>query len=88
MSTNKREKKNVSRVYLSRRNLLTLLSKLDRRASGQQTACTIVKRDNANRLYPQTMKNIEVIAVEDEEYYKERDPGPVLDVDTPARKRS
>lgn len=74
-----------ARVYLSRRNLLTLLSKLDRQVAGQQTECSLVKCDNAHPVYPQTMKSIEVVAVEDEEYYKERDEGLVHDADTPNR---
>lgn len=74
-----------ARVYLSRRNLLTLLSKLDRKAAGQQTACTLIKNDNAHRTYRQTMTSIEVVAVEDEVYYAERLPGPVSDCDTPNR---
>ena len=74
-----------ARVYLSRRNLLTLLSKLDRRVAGQQTECSLVKNDNVHPVYPQTMKSIEVVAVEDEEYYKERDAGFVYSADTPNR---
>jgi len=70
------------RVYLSRRNLLTLLSKLNRRACGQKTECTLVKNDTAHPVYPQTMKSIEVVAVEDKEYYKERDAGLVHAADT------
>jgi hypothetical protein len=74
-----------ARVYLSRRNLLTLLAKLDRRVAGQLTDCMLVKNDNANPVYPHTMKSIEVVAVEDEQYYTERDAGFVHDVDTPNR---
>lgn len=74
-----------SRVYLSRRNLLTLLSKLDRRVAGKQTKCTLIKQDNAHRTFRQSMKSIEVVAVEDDEYYTQRDPGPVHDDDTPGR---
>lgn len=58
-----------STVYLSRRNLLTLLAKLDRAAQGGETACAIIKSDNAHAKYPQTMKSIMVCAVEDGEYY-------------------
>lgn len=58
-----------SKVYLSRRNLLTLLAKLDRRASGEQTECAIIKSDNEHPKYPQTMRSIMVVAVEDDEYY-------------------
>lgn len=78
-------KKVRCRVYLSRRNILTLLSKLDRKVAGQQTGCILIKRDNAHPLFPQTMKAIEVIAVEDEEYYMHRAPGPVFNADTPGR---
>ena len=74
-----------ARVFLSRRNLLTLLSKLDRRVAGQQTECTLVKNDNAHPVYPQTMKTLKVVAVEDDEYYMERVAGLVLDADTPNR---
>lgn len=56
-------------VYLSRRNLLTLLSKLDRAAAGEETACAIIKSDNAHEKYPQSMASIMVCAVEDVEYY-------------------
>ena len=72
-----------SKIYLSRRNLLTLLSKLDRKAQGELTACTIVKRDNQHPIYPQTMKEIDVIAVEDDEYYTDRVAGYVHPRDEP-----
>lgn len=58
-----------SKVYLSRRNLLTLLSKLDRKKSGEQTYCTLIKNDNQHSRYAQSMKSIAIIAIEDEEYY-------------------
>lgn len=58
-------------VYLSRRNLLTLLSKLDRKAEGEVTECTIVKcrqpKDDAP--FNQTMKELRVVAIEDDAYY-------------------
>lgn len=76
-----------SRVYLSRRNLLVLLSKLDRKAAGEQTACTIVKNDNVHPKYPQTMKSIEVIAVEDDEYYIDRNAGQMHYKDEPKEKK-
>jgi len=65
----------TNKVYLSRKNLLILLSKLDRRAKGEDTKCTIIKRDNIHPKYPQTMGEIKVIAVEDEEYYSTRIAG-------------
>lgn len=58
------------KIYLSRRNLVTLLAKLDADASGIETACTIIKHRNPEvAAYQQTMPAIAVIAVQDEEYY-------------------
>lgn len=73
------------KVYLSRRNLLTLLSKLDRRAKGEETAATLIKcrSDDDNDLHRQSMKSIEVIAVDDAAYYHDREPTPVLPADEP-----
>jgi hypothetical protein len=65
----------MPKVFLSRRNLLVLLSKLDRVKAGESSACTIIKRDNAHSKYPQTMEEIEITAVEDEDYYAERMAG-------------
>jgi hypothetical protein len=73
----------MSKVYLSRRNLLTLLAKLDRRQAGQMTEATLIKNDNRHPKYPQSMAHIAVIAVEDDEYYTDRDPGEVHPLDTP-----
>lgn len=72
-------------VYLSRRNLLVLLSKLDRKKNGEETACTIEKNDTANKKYPQTMSFVWVTAVEDEDYYSDRNPGIVHDSDEPKK---
>lgn len=73
----------TSRVYLSRRNLLTLLSKLDRRKAGEHTFCCITKCDTLNPEFPQTDDEVQVIAVEDDEYYKDRLPGAVHEKDNP-----
>lgn len=73
----------MEQIYLSRRNLLTLLSKLDRKVNGETTTCTIIKCDNEHSLYPQTMSQIGITAVEDNEYYAERNPGVVLAKDDP-----
>lgn len=62
-------------VYLTRRNLLTLLSKLDRKAKGEQTECAIIKSDNVHPKYPQTMDQLLVQAIEDVEYYSNREAG-------------
>lgn len=57
-------------LYLSRRNLLTLLSKLDRKAAGESTQCTVIKNQNpASDAFKQTMVQCAVVAVEDNEYY-------------------
>ena len=73
----------MHKVYLSRRNLLTLLSKLDRRELGEYTQCAIIKTDTVHPVYPQTMKEIAVIAVEDSDYYIDRLPGQVHPADEP-----
>lgn len=54
----------MAKVYLTRRNLLTLLSKIYRKGNGEQTACTIIKRDDQHEKYPQTMGRLYVVAVE------------------------
>lgn len=54
---------------------MTLLSKLDRRKDGETTACTLIKSDNEHPVYPQSMANILVTAVEDADYYIDRVPG-------------
>jgi hypothetical protein len=67
----------MKHVYLSRRNLLTLLSKLDRVAvHGDTSACTIIKQDTVHPTYPCSDK-IAVTALEDAEYYTDREPGRV-----------
>jgi hypothetical protein len=72
----------MDRVYLTRRNLLTLLSKLDRNMlNPNASACTIVKRDNVHPKYPQTSPAIFVTAVEDDDYYSNRRPGPMHPAD-------
>jgi hypothetical protein len=71
----------MERVYLSRRNLQTLLSKLDRKKAGEDTYCTLVKNDTVHPKYPQTVDNIVVTAVEDDEYYSDRVPGEVHPAD-------
>ena len=63
-------------IYLSRRNLLTLLAKLDQNAGGgEPSACALIKSDNQHPKYPQTMDRCLVQAIEDAEYYAHRQPG-------------
>lgn len=73
----------MNQIFLSRRNLLTLLSKLDRQAEGDLTACTLIKSDAGNSRFPQTVSPIAVTAVEDEVYYFDREAGGVHPADTP-----
>jgi hypothetical protein len=58
-------------VYLSRRNLNTLLGKLDVNLVNPGTsACTLMKNDMGNTRYPQSHPEIWVTAVEDGDYYE------------------
>lgn len=77
-------------VYLSRRNLLTLLSKLDRIEAGEASAATLIKGKNHNsKAYQQTMERIAIVAVEDHEIYgaQNRSPDPVAEVSLHEYKR-
>ncbi len=63
-------------LFLTRRNLLTLLSKLDRVTSGEFSSFTIVKRGTEHPKY--SASDIVVVApMEDENYYTDRMPGPI-----------
>jgi len=72
-----------SKLYLSKRNLLTLLSKLERLERGEATACTIIKFKIDTDPYRQTMTSIAVIAIPDEKYYTNRAAGPMHPLDEP-----
>lgn len=76
----------MNQIYLTRRNLLTLLSKLDRQAAGETTACTIIKHDTVHPKFP-IQEAVIVTAIEDEEYYEDREPGDVHFADHPALNR-
>ena len=83
-------------LYLTRRNIVSLLSKLQRRENGEETKCSIIKNDTQHRKYPCSSK-ILVIAffhecvspssstliypVENSEYYTDRAPGAVYPAD-------
>ena len=69
------------KIYLSKRNLLTLLSKLERLERGDETACAIVKYANPTDPYCNTIKEITVIAVPDEKFYTNRAPGAMHHLD-------
>jgi hypothetical protein len=64
-----------NKIYLSKRNLLTLLSKLERLEQGDQTACAIVKYANPTDPYCNTIDEVMVIAIPDNEFYTNRAPG-------------
>jgi hypothetical protein len=64
-----------NRLYLSERNLRVLLSKLERYKKGEKTACAIVKHSNHLDPYTCTMDSIMVIAIPDDKYYVNREPG-------------
>jgi len=59
-----------SKLYLSRRNLLSLLHKLDREAAGEDTQCAIIKHKGVSPHYQQTMDSVMIIAVDDTVYYE------------------
>ena len=69
-------------LYLSRRNLQTLLNKLDRTAAGDISACSIIKHDTAHPEYP-CSDVTQVFAIEDIAYYTDRMPGVIHPKDSP-----
>lgn len=71
------------RIYLSKRNLLTLLSKVERFEQGEETACAIIKYANPLDPYCNTIDQVTVIAVPDENYYTKRTFGEVHPSDDP-----
>jgi len=68
----------MNHIYLSRRNLLTLLNKLARTGSAR----TIIKNDTVHPEYPCTTVTM-VTAVADEDYYDGRAAGVVHPADLP-----
>lgn len=75
----------MQQLYLTRRNLQTLLNKLDRNLREPGISkCTIVKQDTVHPKYPST-DVIQVTALEDAEYYSDRGPGEMHPVDAPKR---
>jgi len=84
----------VQTIYITRRNIKTLLSKLNRAEAGEPTACTVIKRDTEHATYPCSCEAMLtaltavdrvplgidgaiIYALEDDEYYVDREPGPV-----------
>ena len=66
----------MEQIYLSRRNLLTLLSKLDRKKQGDHTLCTIIKERVVTDPFVNSINSVLITAVEDYEFYN-REPGQV-----------
>lgn len=66
-----------NRIYLSKRNLLTLLSKLERLEAGDDTKCAIIKYQNPLDPYCNTIDQVAIIAIPDEAFYVNRNPGPM-----------
>jgi len=73
----------MEHVYLSKRNLLTLLSKLERLEKGEETFCAIIKYQNLQDPYCNSMDQVVVAAIPDEKFYVNRTPGPVDSLDEP-----
>lgn len=71
----------MEHIYLSRRNLLVLLNKLDRVEAGGVSKCTIIKQDTTHKKFPCSSECM-VTAIEDEQYY-DRQPGPMWPEDEP-----
>lgn len=67
----------AQRVYLTRRNLNTLLDKLNAVLEGRQSVCTIIKSDIVHPKYPCTDEII-ITALEDADYYIDREPGKMV----------
>lgn len=59
----------MEKLYLSKRDLTVLLGKLDSVRNGEVSACTIIKNDTAHPAYPQTLRRIAVVAVEEADRY-------------------
>ena len=72
----------MNHVYLTKRNLLTLLNKLNRTARGDISYCSIIKNDTVHPKFPATTPTI-ITVVEDEDYYTDRKPGGVIYRDLP-----
>ena len=67
-------------IYLSRRNLLALLEKLDHVKQGGVSHCGIVKNDTKHPTFPASVGPVMVFAVEDEKYYTDRAPGIMMNM--------
>lgn len=62
----------IETIYLSRKNLEILLSKLNRQLDGEKSECTLIKYKKPNTNFCQTMDICNVVAVENSVYYKDQ----------------
>jgi hypothetical protein len=70
----------MNRLFLSRRNLLTLINKLDRnRNGGPKSACSLIFSPEPDHPRCPTNVEITVTAVEDDQKYLDRRAGRVMD---------
>lgn len=74
-----------AKIFLSRRNLQTLINKLDRNKDGGNSHCGLMKYhiEDDPEEFRQNIDCAFVFAVEDDKYYQNRTPGAVLPEDTP-----
>lgn len=59
----------MEQIYLSKRNILALLQKLDSARNGEPGSCTIIKNDTAHPIYPQTIRRVAITAVDTEDRF-------------------
>lgn len=59
----------MEKIYLSKRDIMNLLGKLDSVRDGAVSTCTIIKNDVAHPVYPQSLRRIAVMATEVEDRY-------------------
>lgn len=59
----------MEKLYLSGRNIVNLMAKLDSVRAGEVSTCTIIKNDTGHPVYPQTLRRIAVVAMEEQDRY-------------------
>lgn len=59
----------MEKLYLSKRDITTLLGKLDSVRDGQTSSCTIIKSEAAHPVFPQTLRRMSVMSAETEDRY-------------------
>lgn len=59
----------MNKLYLSKRNIATLLEKLDSVRDGEASTCTIIKNDTEHPVYAQTVRRVAVTATETQDAY-------------------